>query len=95
MTSTEKTELMHALVRQRKDSGLSQARFAAQHKLTLVKFRYWIKKQKEPTGIEPAFVQLKGFVQQSISLRYPNGVELVLPTQTPVQILNALIHHPV
>jgi len=68
--------MMHTLVRQWKDSGLSQAKFATQNKLTLVKFRYWIKKLKEPTDIEPAFVQLKGFSEQSISLRYPNGVEL-------------------
>ena len=95
MTSTEKTESMYTLVRQWKASELSQAKFASQNKLTLVKFRYWIKKQKEPAGIEPAFVQIKGFAQQSISLRYPNGVEFMLPIQTPVQLLNALIHHPV
>lgn len=94
MTSSEKTETMHTLVRQWKDSGLSQAKFATQHNLTLVKFRYWIKKLKEPSGNEPAFVQLKGFPAQSISLRYPNGIELVLPIQTPVHILNALVHHP-
>ena len=85
---------MHTLVLQWKESGLSQAKFAAQHNLTLVKFRYWIKKLKEPTDIEPAFVQLNGFSPQSISLRYPNGIELVLPVHTPVQVLNALIHHP-
>lgn len=94
MTSSEKIETMQTLVRRWQDSGLSQAKFAAQHNLTLVKFRYWIKKFKEPLDIEPAFVQIKGFSAQSISLRYPNGIELVLPIQTPVQILNALIHHP-
>jgi hypothetical protein len=94
MTSSEKTETMHTLVRQWKDSGLSQAKFAAQHNLTLVKFRYWIKKLKEPSDIEPVFVQIKGFSAQSISLHYPNGIELVLPIQTPVHILNSLIHHP-
>ena len=94
MTSSEKVETIHTLVLQWKDSGLSQAKFAAQHNLTLVKFRYWIKKLKEPSDIEPAFVQIKGFSAQSINLRYPNGIELVLPIQTPVHILNALIHHP-
>lgn len=94
MTTSEKRETMHTFVRQWKDSGLSQAKFAAQHNFTLVKFRYWIKKLKEPAEEEPGFIQINGFPPQGISLRYPNGVELVLPTQTPVNILNALIHHP-
>lgn len=85
--------MMYTLVSQWADSGLSQAKFAAQHNLTLVKFRYWIKKLKEPTAIEAGFIQLSGFTSQSISLRYPNGVELVLPAQTPVNVLNALIHY--
>ena len=93
MTSSEKTEMMYTLVRQWEDSGLSQAKFAAQHNLTLVKFRYWIKKLREPVEEVSAFVQLNGFSTQSLSLRYPNGVELVLPSQTPVNVLNALIHY--
>lgn len=80
------------LVRQWKESGQSQARFASQNNLTLVKFRYWIKKFKEPTDNETGFVQLNGYSPQNISLRYPNGVELLLPIQTPVHVLNALIH---
>jgi len=84
---------MHILVRQWKESGLSQARFAAQNSLTLVKFRYWIKKLKVPAGEEPGFIQLNGFTPQNISLRFPNGVELLLPFQTPVTVLNALIHY--
>jgi len=95
MTKTEKRELMNRLVSQWKDSGLSQAKYAAQHSLTLVKFRYWIKKLKEPTGVEPGFVQLSGFSPQNISLRYPNGVELLLLTQTSVNVLNDLIHYQV
>lgn len=91
MTSSEKRESMYELVHQWKNSGLSQAKYAAQHSLTLVKFRYWIKKLKEPTDNEPGFVQLNGFSSQGISLRYPNGVELLLPSQTPVNVLKDLI----
>jgi hypothetical protein len=82
---------MYELVQQWKNSGLSQAKYAAQHSLTLVKFRYWIKKLKEPMDSESGFVQLNGFSQQNISLRYPNGVELLLPAQTPVSVLKDLI----
>ena len=94
MTSSEKREWMYELVRQWKNSGLSQAKYAEQHSLTLVKFRYWIKRLNEPADNESGFVQLNGFSSQSISLRYPNGVELLLPAQTPVNVLNGLIHYP-
>jgi hypothetical protein len=92
MTSSKKRESLNQLVREWKGSGLSQAKYAAQHNLTLAKFRYWIKKSKAPAGEEPGFIQLSGFTVQGISLRYPNGVELSLPIQTPVNVLNSLIH---
>jgi len=82
---------MQALVNQWKESGLSQAEFAAQHNLTLVKFRYWVQKLKPDTDIDSAFIQINGFESQGISLRYPNGVELLLPVQTPVGVLRSLI----
>ena len=82
---------MQTLVSQWKESGLSQATFAAQHKLTLVKFRYWINKLKPEVDNDSAFIQISGFGTQGISLRYPNGVELMLPVQTPVGVIRALI----
>ena len=82
---------MQTLVSQWKDSGLSQAQFAAQYNLTLVKFRYWIQKLKPEAEDESAFIQINGFATQGISLRYPNGVELILPVQTPVAVLRSLI----
>ncbi|MBW6489844.1 MAG: hypothetical protein K0B15_01500 [Lentimicrobium sp.] len=93
MTRTERTALMQSLVNQWKESGLSQAKFAAQHNLTLVKFRYWVHKLKPGTDTDSAFIQLNGFSTQGISLRYPNGVELLLPVQTPVAILRSLIQY--
>ena len=93
MTRTERTALMQSLVNQWKESGLSQAKFAAQHNLTLVKFRYWIHKLKPDTESDSAFIQLNGFATQGISLRYPNGVELLLPLQTPVSVLRSLIQY--
>ncbi len=92
MTQIEKSASMHALINQWKESGLSQAKFAAQHNLTLVKFRYWIKKLKPATDGDTDFIQLNGFATQGISLRYPNGVELLLPVQTPIGVLRSLIH---
>ena len=93
MTQTEKRALMQTLVSQWKEGGLSQCAFAAQNNLTLVTFRYWINKLKpEAVDDDSAFIQINGFGTQGISLRYPNGVELMLPIQTPVGVLRSLIH---
>ncbi len=91
MTQVEKRAAMQSLVGQWEESGLSQAKFAAQHNITLVKFRYWIHKLKPGADDNSAFIQLNGFGIQGISLRYPNGVELTLPLQTPVGVLRSLI----
>jgi hypothetical protein len=88
MTQVEKRASMLLLVNQRIESGLSQAKFAAQHNLTLVKFRYWIHNLKPDNQSDSAFIQLTGFSKQAISQRYPNGVELLLHLQTLVCALN-------
>lgn len=61
MTQSEKRASMQALVTQWKESGLSQAKFAAQHSITLVKLRYWIHKLKPGADEDSAFIQLNGF----------------------------------
>ncbi len=91
MTQSEKSASMQALVSQWKECGLSQAKFAAQYNITLVKLRYWIHKLKPATDGDSAFIQLNGFGIQGIIFRYPNGVELTLPVQTPLGVLRTLI----
>lgn len=88
MTLQEKRTLMLSLVDRWKTSGMSQADLARAHQVNLAKFCYWINAQRKGT-IEsmPAFIELNGFSHQDISIRYPNGVELVLPAQTPVVVL--------
>ncbi|KAF5033494.1 hypothetical protein DSECCO2_606120 [anaerobic digester metagenome] len=91
MTRTEKKAVMQALVNRWEESGLSQAKFAVQNNINLAKFRYWIHKQKPLAEGDSSFIQLNGFGMQGINLRYPNGVELTLPVQTPVSVLKSLI----
>ncbi len=91
MTFQEKRTNMSALVERWQSSGLSQNNFAIQEGMSLVKLRYWIKKQKKAENTEPAFVQLKGFTSQGISIRYPNGVEMMLPAQIPASVIRSLI----
>ena len=89
MTKQEKKSMMLSLVDQWRQSGMSQSAFARLQNITLFKLRYWIHKQKEQGS---AFVQLNGFSHQGIIIRYPNGVELSLPMQTPAIVLKSLIN---
>lgn len=92
MTLQEKRTTMLSLVYRWKASGMSQSDFAQAHQVNLLKFRYWINKQCKCDGDTPAFIQLNGFPQQDISIRYPNGVELVLSGQTSLVVLRSLIN---
>ena len=91
MTKQEKKSMMLTLVDQWRQSGISQSAFARTQNITLFKLRYWIHKHQQ-TEQGSAFVQLNGFSHQGISIRYPNGVELSLPVQTPAVVLKSLIN---
>ncbi|MBU1900803.1 IS66 family insertion sequence element accessory protein TnpB [Patescibacteria group bacterium] len=90
-TRDSKKEEMFLLVGQWKASGLSQAAFAEQNNLKLVKFRYWIKKYRDDQD-GSGFIQITRAFGHEINLRYPNGVELVLPGSTPLCTLKSLIN---
>ena len=93
MTLQEKRTLMLSFVDRWKASGMSQSNFARTHQVNLAKFRYWINAQRKGTEEgPPAFIELNGFSHQDISIRYPNGIELVLPAQTSVVVLRSLIN---
>jgi hypothetical protein len=84
-------EKMQTIVNQWQESGKSQAEFARNNQLNLHCFRYWVSKFRKEGG-GPGFIALDGFVPGQICLHYPNGVELLLPAQTPVSVLKGLIH---
>jgi hypothetical protein len=84
-------EKMQDLVRQWKQSGMSQASFARKNELTLHSLRYWIKKSCRPEMPDSGFIQICGSTPAPICLHYPNGVELMLPSQTPAGFLLELI----
>jgi len=83
---------MITLVEQWHQSGLSQAGFAKAHNIKLAKLRYLIHKQRHGERHASGFIQLNGVPSTGISIRYPNGVELVLPAQTSTGLLRSLIH---
>ena len=73
-------------------SGLSQIEYTRTHDVKLSTLRYWISRYRQTAEDQPAFIQVNGFPDQVIHIRYPHGVELVLPAQIPAGLLKSLIH---
>jgi len=92
MTKQETKSMMLSLVDQWRQSGMSQSALARLQNITLFKLRYWIHKHQQ---IEQGsgFIQLNEFSHQGIIIRYPNGVELSLPAQTPATVVKSLINY--
>lgn len=96
MGRSAKRKVMIMLVKQWQGSGLSQREFAQKNNIPFSQIKYWINKyrtDKVSVESESSFIQLKGFTETSnMCIRYPNGVELSLPEQTPVTIIKSLIN---
>ncbi len=91
MTFQAKRSQMTTMVEQWRQSGLSQATFAQIQNIKIAKLRYWIHKQRHVETNGSGFIQLNALPSSGISIRYPNGVELVLPAQVPAGYLKMLI----
>ena len=89
MKLAEKREQMMEVVERWHQSGLTQEAFANENEIAVAKLRYWIRQKREvPTG---SFVELSTPIVSELIIRYPNGVELQVPPQTPVAQLRHLI----
>jgi len=85
MTKSGNASRMHKLVKQFRDSGLSQKEFAASHGLTTGKLHYWVSKTARP---ERSAAPKKDFVAISVTpeledrnivIRLKSGVEIEIP----------------
>lgn len=92
MSKEERARKMLALVEQWQQSGESRQAFAAAHQINNHTFQYWISKKQKAHRSNSGFVQLNGITGTNISLRYRNGVELLLPSSIPVSMLKELIN---
>jgi len=96
MERNKKRKVMSEIVWQWRESGLSQREYALKNNIPFSRLKYWINKYRlkaDFTEAESSFIQLGGISGTSgICLRYPNGVELTLPDQTPVAIIKSLIN---
>ena len=83
--------MMLTLVEQWRQSGLSQVEFSRVQDVKLSTLRYWIHKRRQGETQGSGFIQLNGLPSSGISIRYPNGVELLLPVQVPAGYIKMLI----
>lgn len=91
MDNTERKEQMREFVDQWQASGQSQKKFATENNLNLHTFKYWIYKFRQDDQSPEGFIRLDTIAASEITLRYPNGVELMLPISTPATVLIELI----
>jgi len=84
---------MAAMVSDWQASGMSQREYAELHNMSGRRFGYWISKHREQDQGSScsSFVQLVDDIASGIRIRYPHGVEVILPGSTPVGYLRALI----
>ena len=85
---------MQELVLQWETSGKTVTQFVTENKINKSTFYYWVnklKKKNQPQAPD-SFVQLcPESAAAEMVVRYPNGVEIFLPTNTPSQTLIQLI----
>jgi hypothetical protein len=91
MTLQEKKSKMASIVSDWQASGLTQVEYVRIHDFKLSKLRYWISKHRQSPD-EAAFIEISAPVARGIHIRYPHGVELTLPVQTPAGLLKVLIN---
>ncbi len=92
MNKEEKRQKMSTLVEQWQQSGMSQIAFARSNNIKLFTLRYWINKIRQQQEESSAFIQLNEPTGTSIILRYPNGVELLLPVHTSASLIKGLVN---
>ena len=90
MSREEKATQMLAIVEQFRSSEKTQEQFANEKGLAISVLRYWLAKLRQENN-GPGFIQLDGIIQQEFRIVYPNGIELYVPSQTPIDHIHQLI----
>jgi transposase-like protein len=82
---------MYELVEQWKVSGKTQAEFARECQIGFSTFKYWLQKFRGKDQDQGSFIRLDQVASADIRVRYPNGVELLVPAHTPTTTLVGLV----
>lgn len=92
MNAKENTSGNLSLAQQWRSSGMTQIDYASSNKISIHTLRYWLYKHKGSVSDEGSFLRIKDFsTVNEIVLRYPGGVELRLPSATPLSVIKQLI----
>ncbi len=92
MAKNELREEMFRVIEAWQASGLSQKEFLAQINVKQSKFQYWLKRYREQEIYPDSFVEIPAAFTQPIIIRYPDGVQVSLPLQTPLRFIKELIN---
>lgn len=94
MKLNKKQKEMLNLIASWKNSDLKQKDFTSQHNISMAKFKYWLKKYRDynPNKCDEEFIQIKPETSAGYVIKYPNGVEVVVPVNAPAENLKSLIY---
>ena len=91
MSGQSHSEKMRSLVSVWQTSGQTQNEFAAANNVNLHTFKYWLYKICGEQSGAGNFINLGQVMLPELCLRYPNGVELMVPAQTSRALLRELV----
>jgi hypothetical protein len=83
-------ETMFQLIEEWESSNLTKKAFSRERQIPISVFHYWCRRFREldnPGGFVPIEVQGMNDHGSMIEIKYPNGVSLRLPSQTPFPIV--------
>ena len=55
--------------------------------------KYWVQKFNKEQNKATGFISIDTIIPSEISIRYPNGVELAMPSETSMKIIRELIQY--
>jgi hypothetical protein len=93
----EHSRKMLGMIEEWQKSGVSKKEFCINHEIAQWKFYYWLKRYNQKENNEPGhFVPVrtgkkKPVQTTGLEIQYPNGVKLMLPAGTGIQIIRAMI----
>ena len=92
MNTQEITTEKSNIAKQWRSSGMTQVEYASAHMITVHTLRYWLYKRQDTVSDKGNFLRLKDLSPiNEIVLRYPGGVELRLPSATPISVIKELV----
>lgn len=85
---------MFSLIESWENSNLKQKDFTSQHNISMAKFKYWLKKYRDYNRNNAAedFVQIEPETSTDYLIKYPNGVEILVPSNVGSHNLKTLIY---